>query len=96
MLESEFQRRLIKELRLRFPGCFVLKNDPSYLQGVPDLLVLHGDRWAMLEVKASARASHQVNQDHYVELLDGMSFAAFIYPENQEVVLHALQQAFAA
>lgn len=96
MLESEYQKRLIEELQLRFPGCFILKNDSSYRQGIPDLLVLYGDRWAMLEVKAHAKASHQVNQDYYVELLDGMSFAAFIYPENQEVVLHALQQAFAA
>jgi hypothetical protein len=71
----------------------ILKNDSGYLQGIPDLLVLYGDRWAMLEVKANARTPHQPNQDYYVRMLDEMSFAAFIHPSNEQDVLRALQQA---
>lgn len=93
MLESDFQAKLIKELKVRFPGCMVLKNDASYIQGVPDLLVLHNDKWASLEVKKSKKAKHRPNQDYYVEKMNDMSFSAFIFPENKEDVLHDLEQA---
>ena len=56
MLENKFQANLIKELKERFPGCIVMKNDPTYIQGIPDLLVLHKDKWASLECKKSAGA----------------------------------------
>lgn len=93
-LESQFQAQLIKDLKAMFPGCIVLKNDPNYIQGMPDLTIFWGDRWATLEVKKSAIASHQPNQDYYVELMDSMSFSRFIYPENKEEVLYELQHAF--
>ena len=93
-LERDFQSYLIKRLKKLFPGCIVLKNDPNYIQGVPDLIVLYNDKWAMLEVKKDSSASHQPNQDYYVDKLGKMSFAAFIFPENVEEVLNDLQQAF--
>lgn len=93
MRESVYQGKLIKKLLQRFPDCVILKNDPSKIQGVPDLTVLHGDRWAMLEVKESADAPEQPNQGHYIEKLADMSFAAFIFPENEEEVLDDLQHA---
>lgn len=96
-LESQYQSRLIGVLRDMFPGCFILKNDPEYLQGVPDLLILYGDRWAMLEVKAYEGAPEQPNQRYYVEqILGPMSFAEIIFPENERQVLDALQQSFKA
>ena len=91
--ESEFQAKLIREIKERFPGCYVLKNDPTYLQGVPDLLILYKTKWAALEVKTSSKAHHQPNQDFYVKAMDEMSFASFIFPENKEVVLNAMEQA---
>lgn len=93
MRESVYQGRLIRRLHHDFPGCVVLKNDSSYLQGIPDLIVLFGRRWAMLEVKASRVSAIQPNQEHYVAMLDEMSFAAFIYPEIEDEVLNALQHA---
>ena len=94
MRESEFQAHLIKTLKTLLPDCVVLKNDSSYMQGVPDLLILFNDRWAMLEVKASANAAQQPNQQIWVEQFNEMSFSAFIYPENEGVVLRALQRSF--
>jgi hypothetical protein len=91
-LESGFQDRLIDELHEMFPGCLVLKQD-AY-QGIPDLLILYGDKWASLECKKSSRAEHQPNQDYYVDLMNEMSFSRFIFPENKEEVLDELQQAF--
>ena len=96
MLESKFQASLIKEIKKELPGCVVMKNDSSYIQGIPDLLILHKDRWAALEVKQSAKAKHQPNQDYYVEKMDGMSYASFIYPENREEILNGLFQTLRA
>lgn len=90
-LESKYQANLIKLLKSMFPGCIVLKNDPNYLQGVPDLIILYNDRWAALEVKRGSNATHRPNQQYYVQKMNDMSFSAFIYPENEEVVLNELQ-----
>ena len=90
-LERDFQAKLIMELKARFQGCMVLKNDSSYIQGIPDLLVLYKDRWATLEAKRSATASHRPNQEYYVGLMDEMSFSRFICPENKDEVLNELQ-----
>ena len=94
MKENKFQADLKKELKSRFPGCIVTKLDSADIQGIPDLLVLYKDKWAALEVKKSATASHRPNQDYYVEKMDNMSFSKFIYPENKEEVLYELQQSF--
>ena len=90
--ERDFQAKLIKELKVMFKGCIVLKNDPNYIQGIPDLLILYKDRWAALEVKKSRTANRQPNQEYYVDLMERMSFAAFIYPENKEEILYELQE----
>ena len=92
--ESAFQKGLINDLKKRFPGCMVLKNDPNYIQGIPHLLVLYEGRWAALECKKAKQASHQPNQDYYVERMNEMSFSRFVYPENKENVLDELQQSF--
>lgn len=94
MLESEYQKKLIDKLKKLYPGCVILKNDSGYLQGIPDLVIFHRARWAMLEVKASATAPYQPNQEYYLEMLGKMSFASVIYPENEKDVLSALGQAF--
>jgi hypothetical protein len=94
MKESKFQADLKKELKAMFPGCIVTKLDSGDIQGIPDLLVLYRDKWAVLEGKKSANASHRPNQDYYVGVMNAMSYSSFIYPENKEEVLHELQQAF--
>lgn len=96
MNENIFQAFLIKEIKKRFKGAFVLKNDPTYIQGIPDLIVLFNDKWAALEVKKSIKAHHQPNQDFYVQQLHKMSYAAFVAPENYEEVLDDLQRTFGA
>lgn len=92
--ESQFQAQLIKDIRKLFPGCIVLKNDPEYIQGFPDLTIFYRDKWALLECKRSSDAPHQPNQDFYISHANEMSFARFICPENKEEVLHDLQSTF--
>lgn len=93
MLERNFQSKLIKELKERFPGCMVLKNDPNYIQGIPDLSIFYKDKWATLECKKSYKEKTRPNQEHYVKQMNEMSFSRIIYPENKEEVLDELQQA---
>lgn len=94
MLENKFQSNLIKKIKKAYPGCIVLKNDPTYMQGVPDLLVLYKDKWVSLECKKSANARHRPNQDYYVEQMNNMSFSRFIFPENEAEVLDELKHKF--
>jgi len=94
MRESQYQSHIIKRLLREFPECVVIKNDANYIQGIPDLLVLFGDRWAMLEVKRSRNEEAQPNQEHYVELFNNMSYSSFIYPENEDQVFDELQLTF--
>lgn len=94
--ESKFQGDLRKEIEERFPGAMVLKNDPTYIQGIPDLSIFYKDKWATLEVKRSEadRKKPRPNQEKYVEKMNAMSFSRFIYPENKEEVLNELQRLF--
>lgn len=94
MLESKFQANLIKDIEDLLPGCIVMKTDPNYIQGIPDLIILWRNRWASLEVKRDKDSNRQPNQDYYVELMNDMSFSRVIYPENKKEVLHAIQQSF--
>ena len=91
MKESSFQHDLIKRIHERLPGCLVLKNDPTYLQGIPDLLVLYKTRWAALECKRGKNEHRQPNQEYYVSMLNDMSYSSFVYPENREEVLNAME-----
>ena len=93
-LERDFQAGLIKDLKQMFPGWIVMKNASSYIQGIPDLLVLYKDKWASLEVKKAANANRQPNQEYYVNQMNEMSFSRFIFPENKESVLNDLYQTF--
>ena len=92
--ENKFQADLVKEIKKRFPGVIVLKNDANYLQGIPDLTILWKRCWAMLECKKSSSEIHQPNQDFYIEMADGLSFGRFIYPENKEAILDEMERAF--
>lgn len=87
MKESVFQHSVIEEIKKEFPTAIVMKTDSSYIQGIPDLLILYNGKWAALECKNWRRADRQPNQEYYVNLLDSMSFARFIFPENKKEVL---------
>lgn len=99
MLESDYQKYLREKIETLFPGSIVIKNDPSYIQGFPDLLILYKKKWAVLEVKKDISELHKINssvenQKYYVKKLNEMSFASFIFPQNEEEVLNELQQTF--
>jgi hypothetical protein len=92
--ESDFQKEIVRNLKDVFPGCIVIKNDARYIQGIPDLLTLYKDKWAALEVKRSKQAMHRPNQDHYIDQMNSMSYACFVYPENKEEIFDELRKHF--
>lgn len=94
MLERDFQRKVIQAVKKLLPEAMVLKTDPCYKQGLPDLLILCGHKWAALEVKRSANSPHQPNQDYYIGIMGKMAFASFISPENMKEVLHEVCRSF--
>ena len=91
-LESGFQDKLRRELKMLFPECMIFKMDQ--IQGIPDLLILYNDKWASLETKREAAAKRRPNQEYYVDLMNKMSFSRFIHPENKEEVFDELHKAF--
>ena len=94
MLENKFKTKLATEIKERFPGAKVFHLNPNECQGAPDLIILYQNKWAALEGKKSATASHRPNQDYWVDTYNEMSFARFIYPENKEEILNELQNLF--
>lgn len=94
MREAEYQATIIKKLKAQFPSCVVIKNDPNYIQGIPDLIILCHDKWAALEVKTDEHAPHRPNQGYYVNRMNEMSYASFIFPENESDVFYELQKIF--
>ena len=93
-LESKFQKELMDKIRKQYPGCVILKNDSSYVQGFPDWTILYKDKWAVLEAKRSKNAAKQPNQEYYVDKLNDMSFSRFVFPENSEEVLEEISKYF--
>ena len=91
-LESTFKTRLIEQIEREYPGAIILKNDANFIQGIPDHLILYGDRWAVFDAKANKNSPRRPNQSYYIDLLNKMSFAQFVYPENKETFLNELQQ----
>lgn len=92
MAESKYQAYLVRKLKDLYPTAQVLIPNPNHIQGFPDLIVLVDETWFALEVKRSVNSPRQPNQDYYVKKLHGMSYAAFIYPENEKDVLLEIQQ----
>lgn len=91
--ESKFQKEIIDEIQELLPDAIIMKNDPNYIQGIPDLTILNGDKWATLEIKRAENEPHQPNQDFYVDTMRKMSYSAFIFPENRKEIIDELAQA---
>lgn len=100
MLESQYQAGLIKRIIARFGEhrTRVMINDPNMpgQQGIPDLTVYIGPKWFLLEVKASAKSKMRPNQEYWVTMWGSVTFCSFIFPENEEEVLNAMEQSLEA
>lgn len=71
-----------------------MKTDSGQVQGIPDLLILYKQHWALLETKRAKTASKRMNQDYYVNQFNDWSFSAFVDPNNMEDVLDDMERSF--
>lgn len=94
MTEGDYQNKLREKIEERIPGALIMKTDPTFIQGIPDLLIVKNKKWAALEVKKSKKASHRPNQDFYVNKMNNWSYAAVIFPENEKEIIDELERAF--
>lgn len=99
MLEREYQAELIPRIMQRFgpERTRVQINDPNLpgCQGIPDLTVFVGPYWFLLEVKASEKSKLRPNQQWWINKWAEQTFCSFIYPENEEEVLLAMERSLA-
>ncbi len=91
--EIVFERRLVDKLLDRYPGSYVLKNNPNYIQGFPDRIFLYKDFWAAFETKMHRDSSVQPNQAYYIDQLSRLSLAMFVHPQNEKEFLREIQYA---
>jgi hypothetical protein len=93
-LEATFQKRFIELLEEIYPDAFVIKNDPTYIQGFPDILMLCEDKWFAFEIKREPpkKSDYQPNQEDYIDQLNNMSYASVVYPENVDGVLDTVRR----
>ena len=94
MKESEFQKKVIDRIKREYPDAIIMKTDPKYIQGLPDLVALYHGKYACFEVKKSDKSARRPNQEYYIEKLADRGFAFFIYPENFELVFDRLSRWF--
>lgn len=92
--ESKFQAALIKRIIEMYPEAIVLKNDPNYRQGIPDLVVLYRDKYAILECKRDEKSPHRPNQLYYIKMFSRYTVSSFVYPQNLEEIINAIQKLF--
>lgn len=99
MLESEYQEQFLDKVRALLPKsknreCKITKNDPGYIQGIPDWSIYYGKLYVILEIKRTKNAHRQPNQAYYVNLFSRMAYSSFVYPENEQQVLMELFEYF--
>lgn len=81
MTEKRLQAEIIRFLVSK--GAYVLKNDATYRQGVPDLSFWHPDLSGMIEVKAHDNSPYQPLQEKTIAKLEAMGiFVCVIHNEN--------------
>lgn len=91
--EGKFKAQTKTIISEMFPGCYMHEMKAG-AQGIPDTLIIFGERWALLEFKESKQAKKRPNQEYYVNKFDSMGFARFVYPENVDEVLDDLERWF--
>jgi hypothetical protein len=94
MLESTFKYEVRKKIEKMFPGIICTRTDPTQIQGFPDMLLLYGDKWAALEFKKDINSTLRPNQQYYIDMLNELSYASIIHPQNMDEVLNDIQKKF--
>ena len=96
-LEAQFKKRFIDRFKNRMDELEIpleVEQQKSNRRSWLDTIFLGPCVWAMLEFKKDEDANHQPNQDYYVDKLNRMCYAAFVSPENEEMVFNEMEELF--
>lgn len=91
-LESKFEQEFCKRLKDYDKDIIVLKL--TGVPGIPDRIVLHHNKFALLEFKRSKNASHRPLQDWYINHFAQWTESYFVYPENADDVYNSIIEYF--
>lgn len=95
MIEGTYRSKLIKKLKVHFPGLIVLHNNPNQIKGIPDLTLLYHNRYAMLETKMAPNSSKRPNQDTWISYFERQgAFSAFVNASNEKEIINELRRYF--
>lgn len=81
-MESSLQSKVIRELRTAFPTAIIIKNDASYIQGIPDFTILYHNVWIFIEFKDKSKSAYRPNQEYYLDLAKQWSFSFTVSHDN--------------
>ena len=84
--ESDFQAKVIKQLKAM--GLAVVKNQagPGVPTGFPDLSWWYKSKYGFLDVKRSQKASFRPRQKEWLEQLRSWGYARVVFPENYDII----------
>lgn len=93
-LESVFEKEFCKALRQSLGDEQTYTFKLTAAKGIPDRLILHKDKYALLEFKQHKDAKKQPGQETWINHFGNLAYAAIVYPENAEKVMQDILNYF--
>lgn len=91
MLERDFQKSVISELRKMGYKCFKQQMNATTRIGTPDLFIFKEGFWGWIEFKKAKNSKKRPGQQENVDWANQNSYGTFCYPENKKEVLAYLR-----
>lgn len=91
MLEKDFQKSVISELRKMGYKCFKQQMNATTRIGTPDLFIFKEGFWGWIEFKKTKNSKKRPGQQENVDWAKENSYGTFCYPENKKEVLDYLR-----
>ena len=92
VLERDFQKKFISDLRKLGYKCFKQQMNATTRVGTPDLFVFNEGWWGWIEFKKSKNAKKRPGQQENIDWANANSWGSFVYPENRDEVYNYLKE----
>lgn len=91
-LEKDFQSKFLAKLRKLGCKCYKQQMNATTRAGTPDVIVLLGPVWIMLEFKKAKNSPKRPGQQKNIDWANEVSFGWFVYPENADEVYEQIKR----
>ena len=92
VLERDFQKKFISDLRKLGFKCFKQQMNATTRVGTPDLFIFIEGWWGWIEFKKSKNAKKRPGQQENIDWANANSWGSFVYPENRDEVYNYLKE----